>query len=73
MNINTIDDVISLLMRRDRINENEARNAIYECQMELNELMRGDTMNFGVYDEAANILADYLSLEPDYLDIILGY
>ena len=70
MEINTIDDIISLLMRRDDISENEARSLVEGCKAELDSLMEDG----GSYDEAADIVCDWLSLEPDVLDImIMGY
>ena len=70
MKINTIDDIVSLLMRRDDIVENEARSLVEGCRAELGNLIE----NNGSYDEAADIVCDWLSLEPDVLDImIMGY
>lgn len=62
-----INDIISILMRRDNITENEAQNIVNECIDELSEaIMHGN------YSEAEDIVASYLSLEPDYLDILLN-
>lgn len=72
MNINTIDDIISLLMRRDHISENEARNMVDCCRAEIHDLLSGESMSYGVYDEVCDIIYDWLSLEPDYIDIIVG-
>ena len=70
MSINTIDDIVFLLMRRDGISENEAWNLVEGCKAELNTLMEDG----GTYDEAADIVCEWLSLEPDVLDIMLmGY
>ena len=70
MEINTIEDIVSLLMRRDGISENEAQSLVENCKAELDFLMEIG----GSYDEAADIVCDWLSLEPDVLDImIMGY
>ena len=70
MGINTIEDIVSLLMRRDNISENEARSLVENCRAELDGLMEDG----GSYDEAADIVCDWLSLEPDVLDVmIMGY
>lgn len=68
MGINTIDDIISLLMRRDGISENEAYNLVDECREEL-----WDAAARGSYQECEDIVASYLSLEPDYLEILLPF
>lgn len=74
MEINTIEDIVSLLMRRDNISENEARNMVDCCRAEIHDLLSGEGMGYGVYDEVCEIMANYLSLEPDVLDIMLmGY
>lgn len=67
MNISTIEDIISLLMRRDDISENEARNMIDCCRAEIHDLLSGEGMGYGAYDEVCEIMADYLSLEPDFI------
>jgi hypothetical protein len=70
MEINTVEDIVSLLMRRDNISENEAWSLVEGCRAELDNLMEDG----GSYDEAADIVCDWLSLEPDVLDImIMGY
>lgn len=71
MNISTIEDIISLLMRRDGISENEAQNMIDCCRAEIYDLLSGEGMNYGVYDEVCEIVYDWLGLEPDYIDLIM--
>ena len=59
-------EIIKILMRRDDISEVEAENLIEECMEEMNDaIMRGN------YQECEDILASYLGLEPDYLDILM--
>lgn len=74
MNINTIDDIVSLLMRRDHISEQEARTEIDCCRAEINSVLCGDLdyIYYGLYDRVADIIYDWLGLEPDFIDIIIG-
>lgn len=55
-------EIINILMRRDGISENEARNLIEDCMLEINEAITA-----GRYIEAEDIFMDWLGLEPDYL------
>ena len=69
MNCNSIEDIIHLIMRRDNISYNEARICVEDCVNEVERVVaRG-----GSYEEAEDVVYYALSLEPDYLDIILGY
>ena len=69
MNCNSIEDIIRLIMRRDNISYNEARICVEDCVNEVERVVaRG-----GSYEEAEDVVYYALSLEPDYLDIILGY
>ena len=58
-----MEEIVKILMRRDSITENEAWNLVEEC---IEELQHCDN----IFD-AADIIADYLGLEPDYLDYLL--
>lgn len=60
-------EIIDILMLRDGISENEAYTIINECKEELM-----DAVYRGNYLEAEDIIASYLGLEPDYLDIFLN-
>lgn len=71
MNINIIEDIIILLMRRDGISENEARNMINCCRAEIHDLLSGESMDYGVYDEVCEIVYNWLGLEPDVIDVIM--
>lgn len=64
--MNTVEDIISLISRRDNISYIEAMNVVNECMEE----MENAVLNAN-WQEAEDILASYLSLEPDYLDILL--
>ena len=61
-----MNKVVKILMRRDGITREAAeaevarvREMLWECN--------------GCFDEAAEIIADELGLEPDYIMDILGY
>lgn len=55
-------EIINILMRRDGISENEARNLVEDCMLEIHEAIAA-----GRYMEAEDIIASYLGLEPDYI------
>ena len=57
-----MNEIINILMRRDGISENEARNLVEECRKEIEAVIAG-----GRYMEAEDIIASYLELEPDYI------
>jgi len=57
-----MNEIINILMRRDGISENEARNLVEECREEIETAIAG-----GHYMEAEDIIASYLGLEPDYI------
>lgn len=59
-------EIVNILMRRDGISENEARNLIEDCMLEIHEAIAA-----GRYMEAEDIFMDWLGLEPDYLMQIL--
>lgn len=64
--MNTVNDIINLIARRDNISTLEATNIVSECMDEMeNAVMRGNWL------EAEDILMSYLGLEPDYLDILM--
>ena len=62
-----VEDIINLISRRDNISYIEAMNVVNDCMEEMEgAIMRGN------WQEAEDILASYLSLEPDYLDILMA-
>ena len=63
----SIEDITRLLIKRDNISYNEARYLVEECQRELDSIIS----HGGSYEEAADVINDLLSLEPDYLSILL--
>lgn len=64
--MNTVNDVINLIARRDNISILEATNIVSECIAEMEEAVAQ-----GYWQEAEDILMSYLDLEPDYLDILM--
>lgn len=64
--MNTVEDIIQLISRRDNISYIEAMNTVSECMEEMEEAVAQ-----GYWQEAEDILASYLSLEPDFLSILL--
>lgn len=60
-----MNKVIEILMKRDGIDEEEARALVEETRDEIISL--DDPL------EADNIIMDYLGLEPDYILDIFGY
>jgi hypothetical protein len=64
--MNTVNDIINLIARRDNISILEATNIVSECMDEMEE-----AVTQGYWQEAEDILMAYLGLEPDYLDILM--
>ena len=67
-----MDEIIKILMRRDGITEEQARNLVDCCSAELHDMLNHtESVNFFTYDLAAGIIEDWLGLEPDYIDYLL--
>ena len=64
--MNTVEDIIQLISHRDNISYIEAMNVVNECMEEMES-----AITMGNWQEAEDILASYLGLEPDYLDILM--
>lgn len=64
--MNSVDDIIKLIARRDNISYLEAMNIVNECMEE----MENAVLNAN-FQEAEDILASYLGLESDFLSILL--
>lgn len=60
-------EIIEILMRRDGISWLEAANMVEECQNEILEAIADNAS----YDDVADIIADMLGLEPDYMDCFI--
>lgn len=58
-----MNKIVSILMTRDGISENEAQNILDDCRSEIE-----DVLNMGGgYDEVEDIVKYFLGLEMDYL------
>ena len=58
-----MNKIVSILMTRDGISENEAQNILDDCRSEIE-----DVINMGGgYDEVEDIVKYFLGLEMDYL------
>ena len=64
--MNTVNDIINLIARRDNLSTLEAMNIVNECMEEMEEAVAQ-----GYWQEAEDILMSYLNLEPDYLDTLM--
>ena len=62
-----LNDIIKLIQKRDGISYNEAVNCVKECQEEINYILE----NNPTYDAVADCVRDYLSLQPDYIEVLL--
>ena len=67
------EDLIRLIANRDGISMDEARLMVDECAQEISTLLDDDpfTDPDELYYQVTETLADYLGLEPDYLDLVL--
>lgn len=57
------EEIISILMRRDKCTRLDAENLIEQCVTELHDAT--------TITECEDIVAEWLGLEPDYLDVLL--
>lgn len=62
----TIEELASMISKRDSISYNEALAAVRDCAAEM-EFAFMD----GSLDDAEDILREELGLEPDYLDLFI--
>ena len=62
-----MDEIISILMRRDHMTRENAIDLILQTQEEIYEAISEEAS----YDDIQDILEYNLSLEPDYLDYFL--
>lgn len=61
--------IVNILMRRDGLSRLNAEDIVDECQYEIT-----DAIDEGAsIEELEDIIDDYLSLEPDYLETFLPY
>lgn len=62
-----MEEIANIIMRRDHISYNEALHAVELCKEELLEAIDEGQP----YEEVIEILAWWLGLEPDYLEVLL--
>ena len=62
-----MDEIIKILMHRDNISYEDARERIRICEENLE-----DAIKYGDYEMAMDIISNDLGLEPDYLPILLS-
>ena len=62
-----MNEIISILMRRDHMTREDAIDLILQTQEEIYEAIKEEAS----YDDIQDILEYNLSLEPDYLDYFL--
>ena len=62
-----MNEIISILMRRDHMTREDAIDLILQTREEIYEAIREEAS----YDDIQDILEYNLSLEPDYLDYFL--
>lgn len=62
----TRDEMVRMLMHRDKISRNDAEIAIDDCLRALDDCK-------GNYDMAADIVYLYLGLEPDYIGDLMNW
>ena len=59
-------EIVEILMLRDGLSRNEAKNIIEECQEEVNKaVVKGD------YNAVVDAIYSILGLEEDYLELFL--
>ena len=62
-----MNEIIKILMRRDNISYEDAREQVRICEENLE-----DAIKYGDYEMAMDIISNDLGLEPDYLPILLS-
>lgn len=56
-------DIVKILMERDGLTKREAQDQVNYCKQRL----QTETVPFGDYNFAEDIIAEELGLEPDYM------
>ena len=64
-----MEEIIKILMKRDKIHEYEAREIVKNCQDEINDLI----MCGGTLEDMEESIKYWCGLEPDYLDAFLEW
>ena len=63
----SIEEIVSLIARRDSISIEEARDVVRKCQSELDMIVSAG----GSLDDAEECVAYWLGLEPEYVEFLL--
>ena len=63
-----LNDIIELISKRDGISYEEAAIWVKNCQDELAEICNSENPSL---EDAEYCVADFLGLEPDYLEVLL--
>ena len=61
-------ELTRLIKQRDKLSMREAAITVNDCLIELESAIHSGAS----YDECADIVATYLNLEPDFLEILLN-
>lgn len=62
----TLEELATMISERDKISFVDAMSTVRDCAAEMESAFYN-----GSIDEAEEILKNYLSLEPDYLDLFI--
>lgn len=62
-----MEEIVSILMRRDHISENEARNIVEQTYEEIQTMLQTECSITDIED----IIYYNLGLEPDYMEAFL--
>ena len=65
--MNSIEDLVKLIARRDNISMEEAYEVVEDCIDNIRDVIENEPD----YETVVDILREDLGLEPDYLDLIL--
>ncbi len=63
-----LNDIIELIMRRDNISYNEAAIWVDKCREEMQEIITSEAPSLEALEDC---IMDYLSLQPDYIEVLL--
>ena len=61
------EQIVKILMKRDRISKFIAEDIVDECQYVINDILDSEMSDFERLTEIEETLKDYLGLEPDYI------
>lgn len=61
------EQIVKILMKRDRISKFIAEDIVDECQYVINDILDSEMSDFERLNEIEETIKDYLGLEPDYI------